>query len=550
MSMLRAIVATCALLLWSGCVTGEGMAPRGVLSVSVEQQSTWIRAFNPLAPGEARWPTRAGIYEPLMVHNAVKGAWVPWLATGYRWSDDLLTLTFDIREGVKWSDGRPMTAADVAYTFGLLKRFPALDGGGLWSFLSSVSAPNATTVELRLSRVYVPSLALIASVPVVPEHVWSKVADPVTFTNPDPVATGPFTVVRSFSNQMYELGRNPNYWQAGKPKVDALRFLAYPSNDQANLALVEGSVDWAGNFVPAIDRTFVSRDPAHNGYWFPLMGSTVFLYANTTRKPFDDVRVRRALSLSIDRAKVADLAMYGTTVPSGPTGLSDGYAAWRTELGPAENWTRFDVAEANRLLDEAGLKRGSDGMRRDAKGAPLTFEIGVVAGWSDWVRAAQLIARGLQEVGVEAKVRPSEFSAWFSSLQRGEFDLAVSWSTDGPTPYAFYRWLMSPATVLPVGEVSPGNWHRFGDVASGKLLEQFEQTADEAQQRSIVEALEHRFAATLPAIPLFPGPQWAAFTTRRFTGFPTKENPYASPSPNAGGASLLVLTELQPVEAP
>lgn len=550
MRTLRAIVATIALLLWGGCVTGEGVAPRGVLSVSVEQQSTWIRAFNPLAPGEARWPTRAGIYEPLMVHNAVKGAWVPWLATGYRWSDDLLTLTFDIREGVKWSDGRPMTAADVAYTFGLLKRFPALDGGGLWGFLASVSAPSATTVELRLSRVYVPSLALIASVPVVPEHVWSKVADPVTFTNPDPVATGPFTVVRSFSNQMYELGRNPNYWQSGKPKVEALRFLAYPSNDQANLALVEGSVDWAGNFVPAIDRTFVSRDPAHNGYWFPLMGSTVFLYANTTRKPFDDVRVRRALSLSIDRAKVADLAMYGTTVPSDPTGLSDGYGSWRTELGPAENWTRFDVAEANRLLDEAGLARGADGMRRDAKGAPLTFEIGVVAGWSDWVRAAQLIARGLQEVGVEAKVRPSEFSAWFSSLQRGEFDLAVSWSTDGPTPYAFYRWLMAPATVLPVGEVSPGNWHRFGDDEAGRLLEQFEQTADEAKQRSIVEGLQHRFAATLPAIPLFPGPQWAAFTTRRFTGFPTKENPYASPSPNAGGASLLVLTELQPVEAP
>jgi peptide/nickel transport system substrate-binding protein len=237
-------------------------------------------------------------------------------------------------------------------------------------------------------------------------------------------------------------------------------------------------------------------------------------------------------------------------VPSDPTGLSDGYGSWRTELGPAENWTRFDVAEANRLLDEAGLARGADGMRRDAKGAPLTFEIGVVAGWSDWVRAAQLIARGLQEVGVEAKVRPSEFSAWFSSLQRGEFDLAVSWSTDGPTPYAFYRWLMAPATVLPVGEVSPGNWHRFGDDEAGRLLEQFEQTADEAQQRSIVEGLQHRFAATLPAIPLFPGPQWAAFTTRRFTGFPTKANPYASPSPNAGGASLLVLTELQPVEAP
>lgn len=549
MKRLGALVAVLALL-WSGCVTGEGAAPRGVLQLSVEQQSTWIRAFNPLAPGEARWPTRAGIYEPLLVHNAVKGEWVPWLATGYRWSDDLLTLTFDIRRGVQWSDGAPMDAGDVAFTLDLLRRFPALDSGSVWSFLASVEAPDAATVVMRFKRVYVPSLSLVAAVPVVPEHVWSKVADPITFTNPDPVATGPFTEVRSFSNQMYELGRNPHYWQPGKPAVEALRFLAYPSNDQANLALVEGSVDWAGNFVPAIDRTFVARDPAHNRYWFPLLGTTVFLYANTTRAPFDDVRVRRALSLSIDRVRVADLAMYGTTVPSHPTGLSDGYADWRIQAGKGEDWTRFDVAEANRLLDEAGSRRGEDGLRRDAKGAPLRFEIGVVAGWSDWVRSAQLIARGLASVGIEAKVRPAEFSAWFSALQRGDFDLSVGWSNDGPTPYAFYRWLMSPATVMPVGEVAPGNWHRFGDREAGALLDRFEQTADVAEQHRLSEALQRRFMATLPAIPLFPGPQWAAFSTRRFTGFPTRENPYASPSPNAGAAPLLVLTELKPVEAP
>jgi peptide/nickel transport system substrate-binding protein len=87
--------------------------------------------------------------------------------------------------------------------------------------------------------------------------------------------------------------------------------IAYPSNDQANLALVEGEIDWAGNFVPAIERTFVARDRAHHGYWYPPTGSTVFVYPNTQRAPLDDVRVRKALSLAIDRRRVVDIGLYG-----------------------------------------------------------------------------------------------------------------------------------------------------------------------------------------------------------------------------------------------
>lgn len=529
----------------AGCETGRAGTPPGVLSVSVEQQSAWIRTFNPLAPGEARWPTRAGIYEPLLVHNPVAGEWVPWLATEWSWSDDLRSLTFDIREGVEWSDGTPMTARDVAFTFELLREVPALDQGGVWSFVDDVTV-DGSRVTLRTSRVYVPGLQVVAGVPIVPEHIWSEVDDPLTFTNPNPVATGPFTEVRTFQNQVYELGRNPNYWQDGRPYVEALRFLAYPGNDQANMALVEGTVDWAGNFVPAIDRTFVRRDPDHNKYWFPLVGSTVFLYANTTRAPFDDVRVRRALSLALNRERIVEVAMYDYTVPSSPTGLSDSYRSWRLDDDDVEDWTRHDVAEANALLDAAGLAMGDDGVRRGPDGRPLAFDIDVVSGWSDWVRAAQVIATDLRAVGIRAQVRPAEFSAWFSDLQRGEFELAVSWSNDGPSPYAFYRWLMSPDTVQPVGEISAGNWHRFADDEAQRLLDAFERTADRDAQGELADGLQRRFAETLPAIPLFPNPQWAAYSTRRFEGFPSPDAPYASPSPNALPSALLVLTTLRP----
>ena len=535
------------LLALSGCVTGSDELPAGVLSVSVEQQSAWVRAFNPLAPGEARWPTRAGVYEPLMIQNPITGEWTPWLATDFAWSDDLRTLTFDIREGVRWSDGTAFTPRDVLFTLELLREHPALDQSDAWGFAESVRVEGHSVV-IETQRAYVPGLNVIAGIPIVPEHIWAELDDPMTFTNPDPVGTGPFTEVRSFQNQMYELGRNPHYWQEGKPAVDALRFLAYPGNDQANMALVEGSVDWAANFVPAIDRTFVDRDPEHNDYWFPLIGSTVFLYANTTRAPFDDVRVRRALSLAIDRERVVEVAMYGYTEPADPAGLSDSYASWRAGIDPADSWVRFDRTQANALLDEAGYPRGNDGIRRGADGAELRYDIDVVAGWSDWVRAAQVVSNSLEEVGIASSVRPAEFSAWFSGLQGGDFDLAISWSIDGPTPYAFYRWMMSPRTVLPVGEVSAGNWHRFGDDEADRLMVAFEGTPDREAQGELVDQLQHRFVETLPAIPLFPNPSWAAFSTRRFEGFPTADNPYASPSPNTIPACLLVLTELRPVE--
>jgi peptide/nickel transport system substrate-binding protein len=521
----------------------------GVLFVSVEMQSAWVRNFNPLFTGaNARWPTRAGIYECMEVFTPSTGQWHPWLATAHAWSEDRKTLRFTLREGVQWSDGRPFTAEDVAYTFQLLKQHPALDTGGAWRFLTEVSAEGPQTVAFHFSRVYIPGFTELAHQPLVPRHIWEHVADPVTFTNPDPVATGPFTEVRVFRNQVYELGRNPRYWQPGRPAVDALRFLAFPTNDQANLALVEGEVDWAGNFVPAVDRTFVSKDPEHHARWFPLFGSTVFLYPNTTRPPLNDVRVRKALSMALDRERLVDIAMYGYTRPADATALNDSYTGWRDAQAASGAWVRHDEAAASALLDEAGLKKGPDGVRRLADGQPLELEIEVVGGWSDWVRAGQVLARDLRKLGVQAHLKTYEFGAWYARLQKGEFQLSISWSLDGPTPYIFYKWLLSPRTVRPVGEVAAANWHRFGDAEADALLTRFETETSPDEQKALMAAVQRRFSETAPAIPLFPNPSWGESNSRRFTGWPSASRPYARLSPHAEPDSLLVLTSLAPRE--
>lgn len=538
------------LLATLACVQERTPAPDGVLVVSQEQTASWIRNFNPLTTATApRWPTSAGIYEPLFVFNSVRSEYVPWLAVDREWRDDNLVLRVVTRDSVLWSDGRPFTAHDVAFTFDLIRRHPALDGRGLWTFLADVEALDERTVDFRFQRVFIPGFDEVAPQPIVPEHIWRDVEDPVVYTNETPVATGPFTEVRVFRNQVYELGKNPRYWQEGRPLVEALRFPAYPANDRANLALVFDEVDWAGNFIPAIDRVFVARDPEHHRYWFPLTGSCIFLYANTTRPPFDDVRVRKALSMAIDRDLLVDVAVYRYSRPADATGLSDAYTAWRDSAIVAEGeWVHHDLDRANALLDEAGLVRDATGVRRLPDGKELRYDILTVSGWSDWVRASQVIARGFERLGIRASVRTFDFGAWFQRVQRGEFDLSMGWSFEGPTPYVFYRWLMASDTVQPLGEITIGNWHRFGSAAADRALAAFEREPDPDQQLRLGRELQRIFVAEAPAIPLYPNPSWAEYNTNRIVGFPSEADPYADPSPNkfGRGETLLVLTTLAP----
>ena len=486
----------------------------------------------------------------MLVFNRATQSYVPWLATAYRWNHEATALTMTIREGVQWSDGEPMSAEDVAFTFRYLKRHPGLDQAGLWKRLDRISLSPPSDMTFHFKAPFTPGLEFVAGQPIVPKHIWDSIENPVTFANPNPVATGPFTEVLRFQDQVYELGKNPRYWQPGLPKIERIQCPSLPGNDAANLALVSGEIDWAGNFVPAIERIFVERDPEHHRYWFPLTGTMVFLYANTQRAPYDKTPVRKALSMALDRELMARVAMYRYTRPADPSGLGDAFESWRKAGANAPaSWLTFDPERAAKLLDEAGFTRGEDGLRRGPDGQLLEPEILVVNQWSDWVRAAQIVQESLKKIGVQASVRAYDFSAWFERVQKGEFDLAIGWSTEGSTPYGYFRWMMDPETVRAVGELSNGNWHRFGDPESRALFSAFEGTADVKRQEAIIAELQGRFVDQAPAIPLFPNPAWGAFNTQRIRGFPDAEDPYAPLAPYEP-TSLIVLTRLEPQAKP
>lgn len=514
----------------------------GILTVGHEGNTSFTRNFNPFSP-DALWPTVVGMYDRLLLYVNASSTTVPRLCTGYQWSADGRQLTFALRPNVRWSDGQPFSARDVAFTFQLVQKILP----GTYGYLGDVSTPNDSTAVFAFSRPFTPGLYELGLQLIVPEHIWKNIADPLKDPNPNPVATGPFTQVTNFQTQVYEVHKNPYYWEAGKPYIEGVRVPAYAANEQVDLAVANGDTDWADVFIPNVDKTYVSKDPAHRSYWFPKIGGTVHLLLNTTKKPFDDPNVRKAIAMAINRNQINLVAMSGYVEPAKAYGIGPRYQPWLNPAALKEgDWTTYDVAKANQLLDEAGLKRGSGGTRMLTDGSPMKYDLIVGATSTDWVASSRVVAQNLKSVGINVNVRPQDYGAVIDEMQKGQFDMAHAWITEGVTPYDFFLNAMSSRTKKPLGVTSPVNFQRFADPRADKLLDQLVATADEAQQKQIVDQLQVLYVEDAPAVSLFYGPSWGEFTTTRFTGFPSQDHPYANPSSRDITAAL-VLAAIKPV---
>lgn len=557
------LLAVCMLLVLSlglSAVVAQDEIPRGgTVVVSEGQQAPFQAVFNPYNPNPTRW-TRMTMFEPLIVWNPVTGEPNYYLATAYEYSDDLLSLTFTLRDGVLWSDGEPFSADDVVFTWDLIAANPGLDWHGLLAFVDSVEKIDDSTVQFNLQRVFTQAHILLGRFWPLPQHQWSEVEDPVTFANEEPVATGPLTNVTAVNEQVLEICRNENYWgqdEAGNqlPYIDCMRQPVYLGNDPANLAAANGEVDWIANFIPDIDNTFVAADPEHHHYYFWPGGGTIQLYLNTTKEPFSDVNFRRAVSQAIDYDSVVGIGMYGYTIPSNPTGLGPINESWisqeAVDAGAAAGLNTYNPDGAAAALEEAGyVDADGDGWRDNLDGSALTFNVQVVNGWTDWVMSVQIIAEGLQAVGLNASVVTPEFGEWLNSLQTATFDVSIGWSDAGLTPWTFYRAVLDSSLITPDGVANGSTWARWTSDEADELLAAFTATADDAEQRDIMNQMQMLYVENVPAIPLFPGPTWYEWNDTRFTGFPTEEDYYIQGSSweETYGSRLVVVNRIHCVD--
>jgi len=531
-TVLAIVLAACGGSSGSTTNPGNTKAPLSLNILASPGGAFTAANFNPLVASGNNSGTQGMIYETLIFQNDATGEITPWLASDYKLATDASSISFTIRQGVKWSDGQAFSADDVMYTLNLLKSNTALDLQGLWTnIIKTVTQPDANTIAITFQKPYSTATWAFAKQYIVPKHIFSTVSDPVTYLNSQPVGTGPYTV-KSFTPQVYTLVKNPNFWQADKVNVDQLRYLAANDNTAAQLMISQGQIDWAGiGWDPKYDAAYTQKDPTHYHHWFPGTNA-VMLYLNLTKPMFSDLNVRKAISLAIDRDQIhQSAAVYAN--PANPSAVLPSNKDW---IAPDYQSAQFklDQATAKQLLQQAGWTPGSDGILTKG-GQKFSFTMIVPNGWNDWVASLQVISSNLKAVGIDAKVNATATpQVYIDARNSGNYDAAISWTNTGPTPFFFMQDFLrgSDTWDLASKKIATGtNWEHWQDASTDKLLDQYLSTADPAAQKQIVTSLEKIIVDQLPSIPLDYNVGWFEYTTTHVTGWPDETNQYDYGSP-------------------
>ncbi|HEY0804257.1 MAG TPA: ABC transporter substrate-binding protein [Pseudonocardiaceae bacterium] len=522
--LLATVLAAC------GGGTPSASGPSGTLTISNESGGLWQCSFNPFNSA-SNFLSVGDVYEPLVFVNELDNDKTSsWLATKWDWSNGNKTLTFTIRDGVKWSDGQPMSAADVAYTFTLLQKNQALDLNSVWSVLDSVAQQGSNQVVFNFKSAAVPYFYYIADqTPIVAKHVWSTIADPVHYTDAKPTGTGPYTV-NPCTPQNITFTANKNYWTPGLPKVAKVLYPAFTSNDPANNYLATGQAQWGSQFIPNIDAFYAKKSPDHH-YWFPPFAQ-VSIFPNEKVAPLDDVNVRKALAMALDRGKASSIGEYGYEPAGNQTGIvTPTFASW---IDPAAKTAAADLnynpTKAADLLTANGYHKGTDGIFVSPAGKRLSFHVINQGGYSDWVAAMQVLVQGAKTAGIE--IIPDNLSAndYNDKLFNGKFDLAYYAETAGPTPYYELRQWLYSANTAPIGQQATTNFERYSNTQTDALFDKYGTITDPAQQKQIVAQLQQVMVNEVPIIPITESVDWYQYDTTHFTGWPTPQNQYAMPS--------------------
>ena len=513
-----------------GSSSSGGSSSNSTLTIDNESGSLWTCNFNPFNLSDIGY-SLGPVYEPLMFVNTLQsGKVTPWLATAYNWTNGNKTLTFTIRSGVKWSDGKPMSAADVVYTFNLLKKFKALDLNAVWSVLSSVTQKGSDQVVMQFKQPAVTYFYYIADqIGIVPQHIWSTIADPVKYPDTNPVGTGAY-VVKPCTPQNITYKANPHYYQAGLPKVKTINYPAFTSNDTANTYLANGQAQWGSQFIPSIQKFYLDKSPNYH-YWFPPVAN-VTLFINLKNPILSNVAVRQAMAYAINRQQASEIGEYGYEPPSNQTGIvTPTFSSWEdtSQASKFGNAYSYNPSHAISILKAAGYTKGSDGIMQK-NGQKLSFSITNNGGFSDWVAAVNVIQTDLKAIGIQVTPKNLAAPAYQAAMYNGTYQLGYYAETGGPNPYYELRQWLYSGNSAPIGQPAGSNFERYSNSKTDALINEFPKTTSTAEEHSIVNQLQQVMLQQVPVIPITEQVDWFQYDTGTFNGWVTKGNPYAQPA--------------------
>jgi peptide/nickel transport system substrate-binding protein len=514
-------------------------------------ENTITQDFNPFVTSAA--PEGMGatglVYEPLFQFNLANPGSkpYPWLATNYSWGDGGKSITFTIRQGVKWNDGKALTPADVAFTFGYVKQHSGpSDNINLGNLQISNVTTSGDTVTVSFPTSQYMKLEQIAGQAILPKAIWQNIGNPATYTDPDPVGTGPY-VLGGFTPQGFTMVANKYYWQP--VPVSRVFFPVYTSNTNALTALFSGQIDWTGNYIPSLQSDFVATDAANHHYW-EAAGSSNALWPNLKAWPTSELAVRQAIDVAINRTAIGQqgesgleeplLNASGITLPTFQGWLADDV---KNMTVPASG----DAAAAGTILQKAGYVKDGSGYWA-LNGQEVKLTIVDPSSYTDYAQSAALVASDLQKAGINATFSGLTVNAWNADMATGNFQLALHWGANGITPYNLYdNWL--DAKLIKGGT---GNFEQLNDKTIQNALDKLANDQTQQEQAVDLAPIEKYVATQLPVIPTTTAADWFEYNSQRFTGWPTKDNPYDSGQPSGNnngpgtGSDEYVVLHLKP----
>jgi peptide/nickel transport system substrate-binding protein len=478
---------------------------------------------------------------------------VPSLAKSWDTSADGKTWTFHLHEGVKWSDGQPLTADDVVYSYERVLQPDSTENGQYGSSIptgTKVSASDPNTVVFQLPNASSTFLSSTQSggVPIIPKHIWQNVSEKQVGTYPNDggdgkpvVGSGPFILKTAKKGQYYQFTANPNYWN-GRPHISELDMVIYQSEETMVQALEKGDIDFAQDLTAKAFNALKNKnepDITLNS------GASTYTYevgfntgaATVDNKPIGNGNaalknpmVRQAIDYAIDKQQIVDKVLLGAgQVAYGE--MNPLYAQWYWEPTGDEKRT-FSPDKAKALLDQAGYKMGSNGYRVGPDGKDLTLRFVARSENQDSQDEAQYIQEWLKDIGIKVNVSVMSEDALTDTIGKGNYDMFQwDWSF-GPDPDSTLSVFTCDSRSTEDGGAISAGWSDsfYCNPQFDALYKQQQTIIDPAQRKPVVEAALKNLYDNAMYSTLYYGKTLEAYRNDRFTGFIAQ--------PSSGGAMV------------
>jgi peptide/nickel transport system substrate-binding protein len=484
------------------------------------------------------------VYEYLFYQNLQTGEFVPWLAESFSYNDDYTALTVKLRDGVTWSDGKPFTADDIVFTYGMLKANKTL----LWAdeatkAVASVDALDPLTARFNLTksnprfhltREAFPGVGIWGGITIVPRHIWEG-KDPASFKNNPPIGTGAYKLKENTASA-FTWQRRDDWWGTKvfgvQPAPQEISFQYIGAETNIALALSNNEIDMPqigalnlGSYLNVAQRNPNVKAWTGDAPYSWLDPCPRVLMVQNAHPPLDNPTVRWAISYAIDRNAIAGLAYEGGTVPT--WGMWPYYQALQPYFDAVQDIRTqypsdvFDPDKSAALFSQAGVTPSS-----------INLKYLVDAGSNEEMKVSQVLADQLRTAGFNVDVQPLQGGTLNDTILRGDYDIKLHSFCPGYIPENLE--LFHSKFYTPLGQPAPWyerNSFRYTNPKLDAIVDQMLSLppGDEATMISLYHDAMAIWQPDLPAIPVVQAPALVPFNSTYWKGFPNADNAWNMP---------------------